>query len=46
MKKWFRKELMRQTGAVGAGSIPFVQLQLESLRITLGSWAMIVVGTS
>ena len=36
---------MSQTGAVELGSIPFVQPQLESLPITFGSWAMIVVGT-
>ena len=36
---------MSHTGAVGAGSIPFVHRQLESLRITLGSWATIVIGT-
>ena len=37
---------MSQTGAVGLGSIPSVQPQPESLRITFGSWAMIVIGTS
>ena len=37
---------MGQTGAVGLGSIPFVQPQLPSLLITFGSWAMIVIGTS
>jgi hypothetical protein len=37
---------MSQSGAVGLGSIPFVQPQLEILPITFGSWAMIVIGTS
>ncbi len=46
LRNWFRKALMSQTGAVGLGNIPFVQPQPESLRITFGSWAMIVIGTS
>jgi len=36
---------MSQTGAVELGSIPGVQPQLESLPITFGSWATIVIGT-
>ena len=46
LRKWFRKALIGQTGAVELGSIPFVQPQPESLLITFGSWAMIVIGTS
>jgi hypothetical protein len=45
LRNLFRKALISQTGAVGEGSIPSVQPQLESLSITFGSWAMIVIGT-
>ena len=45
-RKRFRKWFSRQTGAVEPGSIPFVQPQVDSRRITFGSCAMIAAGTS
>ena len=45
-RKRFRKRSSRQTGTVELGSIPFVQPQVDSLRITFGSYAMIAAGTS